>query len=176
MKTTVLFFLMCFGMLSCENNSKTTSESNAKSSNKNYAELPCEFLSEDEIKNILSIPKEAETTMKDKSRNYPSCFYKWESVSWEAKFMGYDTKFHPEMSIVFVDKANDEKYNKSISAYDDGVEEKGIGEKATWSKKMNQITILDKGKMVHIRSKTSEDPASNKEKTLKLAKLVLKKL
>ncbi|MCM4169393.1 hypothetical protein KCTC52924_00426 [Arenibacter antarcticus] len=177
MKKTLLLFVILLSILSCGNSEKSSTEKKGKSLSKSTAQSPCELLTETEIKKALSIPVDTKTSMKDKSTNFPSCFYKWESITWPYKVIGNQmAEYHAELSIVLVANVNKEQYETSVSFYKDGEEEAGIGDMATWSKKRSQLTSLYKGKLFHVHARTSADAASNKAKAIHLAKLIVKKL
>lgn len=165
----LIVFLIGTG-ISCKNQKENTSS-------KSDTQSPCELLTETEIKTALAIPEKTETSMEEKSTTYPSCFYEWESITWPYEITGGRTAEHPaEMSIVMVNNINKEQYETSVSYYKDGEAVNGIGDMATWTEKMSQLSFLYKGKLIHVHVKTSADVASNKEKSIKMAKLIANKL
>lgn len=181
MKQLLLIPILIF-IVSCGNSEKSTSEESLRekitpTSTKATGQNPCELLSETEIKNALSIPADAETTINEKNTTFPSCFYKWKSITWPYEVMnGYMAEYAAEMSIVLVTDVDKEKYKTAVSYYKDGEMIDGVGDMATWSEKMAQITFLYKGNLIHVHARTSADAASNKVKTIKVAKQIVEKL
>ncbi|EGV42356.1 hypothetical protein BZARG_2560 [Bizionia argentinensis JUB59] len=172
MKKLIFLLVTIIGTIACGNSEKKNS-----TSGKSAALSPCEILTEAEIKNALSIPAETETTMNEKNTTYPSCYYKWKSITWEYEVMpGHMADYSAELSIVMVDHVNKEKYETSISFYKDGQAENGIGDMATWGEKKTQLTFLHNGTLFHVHCRTSNDATSNKVKTIKIAKLIINKL
>lgn len=182
MKRSLLIIPIFIFMTACGNSEKSNSEESlrekiAPTSAKVTGQSPCELLSESEIKEALSIPADAETTVKEKNTTYPSCFYKWESITWPYEVMkGHMADYPAEMSIVLVTGMNKKSYETATSYYKDGEVVDGVGDMAMWTKKMTQLTFLYKGNLIHVHSKTSADAASNKANTLKVAKLIVGKL
>lgn len=177
MKKAILLLAIFIGTIACGNSEKSASEKRESSAAKDMDISPCELLTETEIKNALAIPAEAETSMTEKNTTYPSCYYKWKSITWEYEVMaGHMADYPAEMSIVLITDANKRKYESAINYYKDGQTENGLGDMATWSDKKNQITFLSKGKLVHVHARTSSDAASNKTKTIKVAKLIAEEL
>ncbi|WP_026450340.1 hypothetical protein [Aequorivita capsosiphonis] len=144
------------------------------------ASSPCEFVSESKIKEVLGIPADAPTEMKDVMRTYPSCFYEWESVTFNVKrnISGREMSldYPAEASIVLVKDASEKMFEISGNVYKDGEAQDGIGGMAVWGEKMSQLTFLAKGTMVHLHVKVSSDPADNKAKAIELADLIINKL
>lgn len=177
MKNSFFLFAILLSVFACGNSEKSNSDKTQDSSNKPLSQSPCELLSETEIKNALSIPTETETSMKEKNTTFPSCFYKWESITWPYEVMnGHMADYAAEMSIVQVTKIKEAQYETSVSYYKDGETIDGIGDMATWSVKKTQLTFLYKGNLIHVHAKTSADTASNKTKALNIAKLIIDKL
>lgn len=174
-----IFYLLVIFLISiaCGNSEKSSAEKKENTSAKTSNQSPCELLSESEIKKALSIPADTETDIKDKDRPFPSCFYKWESITWPYEVMnGYMADYAAELSIILVTDMNKEKYEQAVSYYENGETINDIGDMATYGEKQSQITFLSKGNLVHVHCKTSPDAASNKEKAIKIAKLIVKKL
>ncbi len=144
------------------------------------ASSPCAFISEAKIKEVLGIPADAVTEMKDVMRTYPTCFYKWESVMFSTKrtIAGKEVSldFPAEVTIVLVKNASDKMFETSTKVYSDGEVQDGIGDMAMWGTQMSQLTFLAKGTMIHLHVKVSGDLAANKSKALELATLIIEKL
>ena len=177
MKKPIILLVIFMFTLACGNSEKSSTEKKEQSSVKGIGLSPCELLTEAEIKSALSIPAETVTSMNEKNTTYPSCFYKWKSITWPVKSMGDLSFDYPaEMSIVLLTNANKEMYEASIKFYKDGQIENGVGKMATWSEKSTQLTFLAKGKLIHVHSRTSADGVANKIKTIKIAKMIVEKL
>lgn len=174
MKKSLILLVIFIGTIACGNSEKSSSEQIKQANDTNLS--PCDLLTEAEIKSALSIPTEAETSMNEKNRPYPSCFYKWESITWPKESHGLTIDYPAELSIVQVTNATKANYEASIKVYKDGIKENGIGEMATWGERMTQLTFLSKGKLIHVHSRTSADAASNKVKIINLAKQIEKNL
>lgn len=137
---------------------------------------PCKLLTEAEIKTALSIPADAETSIKEKNTTFPVCIYKWESITFPIEKHGLTIDYPAELNIVLVQDANKKMYEKSVSYYKDGKPENGVGDMATWSEKRHQITFLAKGMLIHVNSRISDDSASNKTNAIKIANMIIDKL
>jgi len=141
---------------------------------------PCSLISETEIKEILSLPEEAPTTMKDEVLTFPTCSYKWETLTYEdqieisGRIITYDEAY--SMMIVLVSDANKSMYERSIVVYKDAEKVSGLGEMATWGESMSQVTFLANGHLVHLHLKVSATKSENKSKAIELAKLVEERL
>lgn len=144
------------------------------------ASSPCGFVTEAKMKEVLGIPADATTEIRDVMRTYPTCFYKWESITFTRKqtISGreLDLEYPAEVAIVLVAKATKKMFETSTSVYKDGEAQDGIGEMAIWGSQMSQLTFLAKGTMIHLNVKVSGDAASNKAKALELSALIIEKL
>jgi len=187
MKKSLFLLPIFIFILACGNSEKSNSEKmNTEDSTEEPKEQPsakgvdvspCELLSETEIKEALSIPADAETTMKEKSTTFPICMYEWKSITFPVKSVGDRiVDFPAELNIVLVKSANKKMYETSVSYYKDGQAESGVGDMATYSEKRNQITFLANGKLIHVNVRTTKDAASNKAKAINIAKMVIDKL
>lgn len=140
----------------------------------------CQLIGEKEIKRILSIPSDANSSIKDVVRTYPTCFYKWEAIKIEEEKIIAGNKFRSnypaELSLVLVQSANEKMFETSVTTYKDGVDVKGIGEAAIWGDQLSQLTILSNGTMVHIHVKVSTESEDNKMKAIEVAKKIIEKL
>lgn len=179
MKRSILLITIFILTISCGNKEKSK-DGNSSSIFKTEINSPCEILSEAEIKKALSIPEDAATTMKEVDRLYNMCKYKWETVTFSKDMsVGKTTKavdFESEMNITVAKDISKEDYEKSISFYDDAVNQDAIGEMATWSAKKRQVTFLSDGNLIHVYLRTSADEAVNKQNVIKVAKLISDKL
>src|SRR5690606_486322 len=95
MKKSLVLIAACIFTFACGNSEKSkgensqtevlTTENAAAPAVTESASSPCGFVTEAKIKEILAIPADAPTEMKDEMRTYPTCFYKWESVMFTVK-------------------------------------------------------------------------------------------
>ncbi len=171
-----ILFASCGG-----NSSKTESpkmESRTAKSSKKIS--PCSLLTEAEIKDILSLPKDALTTMEDVVYTYPTCSYEWEilvyvkntTVGGQQMALEYPYK----LMIVLVANADKSMFDKSTVVYKDGENISGLGQMAIWGDGMSQVTFLSNGYMIHLSLKISDNNSVNKDKAIELARLVEKRL
>lgn len=174
MKKSLFLIAIFLLTISCANSEKFGDGREDMLSLDDY-ESPCELLSEAKIKEVLSIPAIAETDIYEKKDNFPICFYKWESITFPGE-IGRTTKetldFPAEASIVLVKNITKKGYQNSIKVYDDGQPVDRIGEEAMYSPIKRQLTFLSNGNLVHVRVRISADEAANKDKAIKLARLI----
>ncbi|MGO3182667.1 MAG: hypothetical protein ACTIJ9_07530 [Aequorivita sp.] len=182
MKKLFLLITIIFLTISCGNSEKSK-DGSSSSIVKTEIDSPCELLSESEIKDALSIPADAATTMEEKDRPFPMCKYKWESVpfSGTVNLPGIvktkkSIEQPAEMYITMIKDISKKQYEQSVSFYDDAESQDGIGDIATWSAKKHQVTFLADGHLIHVYLRTSADEAVNKEQVIKVAKLISNKL
>ncbi len=190
MKKSLLLITICIFVIACGNseNSKAegtqteaiTNEKEAAPAVTESASSACSFVTESKIKEVLGIPADAPTEMKDVMRTYPTCFYKWESVMFSTKrtIAGKEVSldFPAEVTIVLVNNASEKMFETSTKVYKDGEVQDGIGDMAMWGAQMSQLTFLAKGTMIHLYVKVSGDSAANKAKAVELAALIIEKL
>lgn len=190
MKKSIVLIISCIFAIACGNSetSKTekteteaiVAENEAAPAATESDSSPCEFVSEAKIKEVLGIPSEASTEIKDVMRTYPTCFYKWESIKFSTKrtIAGKEVSldFPAEAAIILVGKASEKMFNTSTSVYKDGEAIDGIGDMAMWGTRMSQLTFVAKGTMIHLHVKASGDAIANKAKAVELAALIIQKL
>ncbi len=142
--------------------------------------LPCDLLTESDIKKTLSISEEEHAEIKNVVRTYPTCFYKWESISFsKTSIIGgneVSIDYPTEVTIVVVKNASEEMYQTSTKVYKDGQAQQGIGDMAIWGGGMSQLTFLSKGYMIHLNVQMSNVEMINKENAIKLSALIIDKL
>lgn len=179
----LLIVLFSFILIaSCGGNSSKTESSKAEPRKAKSSEniSPCSLLSESEIKDILSLPKDAHTTMEDAVYTYPTCSYEWGTLFYEKNtaVAGREIvlEYPYKLMIVLVANASNSMYDESTVVYKDGENISGLGEMAMWGNKMSQVTFLSNGHLVHLSLKVSANNSENKEKAIELAKLVEKRL
>lgn len=192
MKKVLLLITVCIFAMAC-GNSETSKVENTQTETEaiitekaaapaatESAATPCSFVTETKIKEVLGLPADATTEMKDVMRTYPTCFYKWESVKFSKKrsIGGREVSldYPAEVTIVLVKNATEKMFGTSTSVYKDGVPQDGIGDMATWGATMSQLSFLAKGTMIHLHVKVSGDAAANKAKASELAALIIEKL
>ncbi len=166
--------------IACGNSEKSKGESSSSPILKSDIESPCEILSEAEIKDVLEIPSDAETTMNEKDTTFPVCFYKWKSITFPSTMkMGSIEKtldYPAELSIVLVKNASENKFNTSVSIYDDGENQDDVAEMAVWSPKKAQLTFLSGDYLIHVHVRTTADVAANRAKAVQVAKMIVNKI
>lgn len=190
MKKSFVLITACIFAIACGNSETSKTEStqtetvpteNAAIPAKNdNGTSPCGFVSEAKIKEVLALPADAITEMKDVMRTYPTCFYEWDTVAYTtSQTIGgkeINLDYPAEASIVLVEDANGVMFERSTKVYKDGESQNGIGDMAIWGSKMSQLTFLAKGTMIHLRVRVTKDAAANKEKAVALAALIIDKL
>lgn len=140
----------------------------------------CELISDAELKHLLELPEGAKTSSESSEKPYPACFYRWKNATYPLskkignREMTIDTPI--EVNIVIVDEADEAMYLRSIKAYKDGESEEGVGEMAIWGDGLSQISILEKGKLIHIYVKKSQDAPENRTAAVTIANAIIKKL
>ena len=141
---------------------------------------PCQLVDETEIKILFDIPAATVTEIRDEVKTYPTCFYKWETVTYsETKTISnqvVNLDYPTEMMIVLVNNATPKMFDTSTKVYKDGISVSDIGEMAIWGEKMSQLTFLAKGSMIHLHVKKSSLASDNKELALKIATIIINKL
>lgn len=174
MKKTLLIIYIFVFTLACNN-----SDNDKDKTSKDVKEV-CALVTEAEIKGILGIPEEAASEIEEADPTYPTCFYTWESVTF-IKIMniaGTDLElpYPAKATLVSVKNANETMYNASIKVYKEAETVSGIGDMATWGPNLSQLTFVAKGHMMHVNVQVSADTPDNKEKAIKLAKLIIERL
>jgi len=177
MKKVLLIISILISATACKNNENPNSMTNKTAKEEKKA---CDLITETEIKNLLAIPDSAVTLIENEAPTHPTCFYTWESVIYTRtrNIGGQDLnlEYPAKASIVLVENANEGMYKASLNAYKDPQGENGIGDMATWGADLSQLTFVAKDFLVHINVKVASDENDNKEKAIKLAKLVIDRL
>ncbi|CAM3307381.1 hypothetical protein [Aequorivita lipolytica] len=190
MKKSLLLIAICIFTVACGNsetskaeNSQsdaTVSEKDDSTAENENATSPCGLVTETKIKEVLGIPADDLTEIKDVMRTYPSCFYKWETIAFTTKksIAGQEVilNYPAEASIVLVKNATEKMFGISTKVYKDGVAIDGIGDLAIWGSTMSQLTFLTKGTMIHLHVRISDDATANKVKAVELAALIIEQL
>ncbi len=190
MKKSLLLIAICIFAIACGNSETSKAESTPTEAITNEKEAapavtesassPCSFVTEAKIKEVLGIPADDLTEMKDVMRTYPTCFYKWETIAFSTKrsIGGQEVSldYPAEATIVLVKNATDKMFGISTKVYKNGEAIDGIGDMAIWGSIMSQLTFLAKGTMIHLHVRVSGDAAANKAKAVELAALIIEKL
>lgn len=180
MKKSIVLIAISLAIFACKNPEKSTEEGVHEvelSEHRDLDRSPCEVLTEAEIKKALEIPADAQTSTTQKSTTYPVCFYKWESISFPYEvFKGRMADRPAELSIVWATNVNPKLYKQSISVYKNPETINNLGEMATWGNKMGQVTFLKDGNLIHVKAKITADAASNKAKSIRVARIIAEKL
>lgn len=189
MKKVLLLITVCILAIACGNSetSKSENQTEAVATEKavepaatESASSPCGFVTETKMKEVLGIPADATTEMRDVMRTYPTCFYKWESVMFSTKktIAGKEVSldFPAEVAIILVKDATPKMFETSTKVYKDGEHIDGLGDMAIWGSTRSQLTFLAKGTMIHLHVKVNDDSAANKAKAMELAALIVEKL
>ena len=181
-----LFIIAMFSLsIACGNNKPISSDDNenTKVEAAPVVELeksPCDLVSDADIRKLFSIPENVLTEIKDAERTYPTCFYKWENITFsKTKQIGgneISIDDPTELTIVLVKNATEQMFKTSTSVYKDGQAQNGIGDMAIWGVKMTQLTFLSEGYMIHVNVNMSSVDMENKEIAIKLAAHIIESL
>ena len=178
----ILVFSLSIACGNAENKASDTTKNEQTGNDllKVSGKSPCELLSEADIKKQFSLPDDAVAEIQDVVRTYPTCFYKWESITVPIVKVMSGTEltldYPSEISLVLVAKANQAMFETSTKVYKDGEQVEGLGDMAMWGKQMSQLTFLAKGNMMHLHVMMSVDAIENKENAIVLAKKIIAKL
>ena len=176
----LVFIITAFILLSSCVNNKSKDVNNSSKDKSLKIESPCSLVSEAEIKEILSLPQDAVTTKEDVDYTYPTCSYEWETLMYVKNMtmsgQELELEYPYKLMIVLVANADDSMFEQSTVVYKDGENIAGLGEMATWGDSMSQLTFLSGGSMIHLNLKISDNANENKEKAIKLAKLIEERL
>lgn len=184
MKHSILLFALLVLIFSCSDsaNSETAGEVRIEIDGTEVTEekIPCDLISEAEIKSICGIPDSINAKIEMEERTYTSCFYVWDDFTYNRVMqvgdMDVDIATRAKMSIVPVKNATEQMFETSTSVYKDGEAISGIGDRAMWGNQMSQLTFLSKGQMIHLHLDVSADKEANKEMALEIAAVLIKNL
>lgn len=141
---------------------------------------PCELVLVDDVRSICNVGSEFEISQEDKEYTHPTCTFKWEDgkVTHKMNIGGNEMSvgMPSEVMIVMVVNSNEQMFTQSTSVYKDGVNVEGVAEKATWTSKMSQLTILSNGYLFHVHLKSSNDDTVNKKQAIEVVELLMSKL
>ena len=140
---------------------------------------PCELFTMDDVKSIFTVT-DLPIEIKDVVYTYPTCIYKWEDgkVNWTKSIAGQEIKGNTpsEVLIVMIKKANEAMFKQSTSIYKQPQVISNLGSKAVWDSRISQLTFLSNTYMFHVHVKASNIDNENKEKAIKVSKLIIEKL
>ncbi|MEX2485267.1 MAG: hypothetical protein WED10_11925 [Brumimicrobium sp.] len=177
MMNYILIFAFSILAFSCTNeneNSATVKETKVKKEITN----PCELISQQSIEDIFSIENEV-TKKEPTSKTFPTCIYKWNANKKGEKEIGNQMVSYDQENTVMIvlgsTSADSKKFKTSTSVYKDAVEV-DITEKALWSDKMHQLTIMEKGNLIHINVEYFDAVDQQKAKSIELAKIIIAQL
>lgn len=170
MKYFILPLFIVF--ISCSEETVSTTETT-----KSEISDACELITQDEIQNNFN--PESEVQNKKSGRNFPTCVYQWKSSQKiEKEIAGNVISYDGENVITIIlgsSKANDNQFKQATSVYTDA-EEVSIADKALWSEKMHQLTMLHDTYLIHVNVEYYDQKDMNKEKAMVLAGIILSKL
>lgn len=173
-----ILFISC-GEETTSTNEKVKSDQQKETIEISKSEISdaCELITQDEIQKNFN--PESEVQNKNSGRNFPTCVYKWKSSQKiEKEIAGNIISYDGENVITIVlgsSKANDNQFKQATSVYEDA-EEVSIADKALWSEKMHQLTMMHSKFLIHVNVEFYDQKNMNKEKAMALADIILSKL
>ncbi len=180
MKKIFLVISILTFLLSCKTKDSDSVSTDSTVNGTSDSKSPCELLTEKEIQLTLAFPENSSPEINDAMRTYPTCFYKWETITYSSEIDVSGTIINienpSELTIVLVNDATESMYHTSIKVYGDAEKITDVGEMATWGNRLSQISFLKNGYLIHLHLKVSDNTADNKGKAIKLAKLVVANL
>jgi hypothetical protein len=174
----ILSFTACGGGEETNKDNPTTNDAPDTEEQANVpADSPCELLDESDVRALFGVDASIEITIEDKDYTYPTCKYEWKDkkvqMTTKVGSMEVTTDLPSEIMLVMVNNVNEKMFDRSVSVYKDGVEVKGLGEKAMWGEKIAQLSVMKGGMMYHIHVKADNDDSINKENAIAIAKKIL---
>lgn len=176
MMNYILFLVFPILLFSCSNESEDKEEVKAKETKvENKITDACKLISQQDIKAVFSTENEV-TNKEPISKTFPTCIYQWAAQKKGEKEIGgqvvtYDQE-NKVMIVLGSTTANDKQFERSTSVYKDAVEV-DIAEKALWSDKMHQLTIMENGNLIHVNVEYFDAVDQQKAKAIELAKVLL---
>jgi hypothetical protein len=172
-----MFLAISTLLLSCanENNESQEDETVQETEVKNEEITDaCQLISQSTIVDLFRTDNEV-TNKEPTSKRFPTCIYKWAAQKkGEKEIGGQMVTYDQENTVMIVlgsTSANSKQFERSTSVYKDAVEV-DIAEKALWSDKMHQLTILEKGYLIHINVEFFDAVDQQKNKSIELAKII----
>lgn len=179
MMNYILFFVFSILLFSCANESEneegvTVRETKAE----NEITDACELISRQTIEDVFRTESEV-TNKEPSSKQFPTCIYKWIAENQGKKEVGSQIVTYDQENTVMIilgsTSASINQFERSTSVYKDAVEVE-IAEKALWSDKMHQLTIMEKGNLIHINVEYFDAVDQQKAKSIELAKIIIAQL
>ncbi len=171
----IMFLTISILTLSCanENNEEAVKVQETEVENEEITDA-CELISRSTIVDLFRADNEV-TNKEPTSKSFPTCIYKWTAQKEGEKKIGNQVvRYGQENTVMIVlgsTSANINQFERSTSVYKDAVEV-DIAEKALWSDKMHQLTILQKGYLIHINVEFFDAVDQQKNKSIELAKII----
>lgn len=173
----ILFLAISTLIFSCANENEeavTVEETESKSEITDA----CELIELQTIEDVFRTENEV-TNKEPTSKRFPTCIYKWTAEKKGEKKIGNQVvEYDQENTVMIVlgsTSANNIQFDKSTSVYKDAVEV-DIAERALWSDKMHQLTIMLKSYLIHINVEYNDAVDQQKAKAIELAKIAIAKL
>lgn len=172
----IMIFVFSTLLYSCANESDKVEDTTERET-KVESEITdaCELISLQTIEDVFRTESEV-TNKEPTSKQFPTCIYKWTAEKQgEKEIGGQIVTFDQENTVIIVlgsSSANINQFERSTSVYKDAVEV-DIAEKALWSYKMHQLTIMEKGKLIHVNVEYYDAVEQQKTKSIELAKIII---
>ena len=179
MKNYIMLFMFSVLFLACSNESNNKEGVTVRKTNvENEITDACSLITRATIEDVFRT--ENEVTNKDpRSKSFPTCIYTWTAQKKGEKEIGGQVVTYDQENTVMIvlgsTSANIQQFERSTSVYEDAVEV-DIAEKALWSDKMHQLTIMEKGYLIHINVEYFDAVDQQKEKAIELAKIIIAQL
>lgn len=175
----ILFLAISTLLFSCSNENANEEVVTVRDTeDKNQITDACELISRQTIEDVFRTESEV-TNKEPMSKTFPTCIYKWTAEKKGEKKIGNQmVEYDQENTVMIVlgsTSANDIQFEKSTAVYKDAVEV-DIADKALWSEKMHQLSIMEKGILIHINVEYNDAVDQQKNKSIELAKIAIAKL
>ena len=172
----ILFFVFSILLFSCANESENEEGVTVKETKvENDITDACELIERQTIEDVFRTESEV-SKQEPTSKQFPTCIYKWTAEKKGKKEIGSQVVTYDQENTVMIvlgsTSANIQQFERSTSVYKDAVEV-DIAEKALWSDKMHQLTIMEKGNLIHINVEYFDAVDQQKAKSIELAKIAI---
>jgi hypothetical protein len=140
---------------------------------------PCDIITVKYIKSVFNTPETLE--IEKSKRGFPTCTYSWMAKSkGKMKIRGMEIEIEQTNRVLIVIpnmKADENSYEQSIKSYKDELESIDVfGDKAVWSNKRNQATVLFGNTLMHVHVKFFDGEKSNKDYAIRIIETIIDKL
>lgn len=177
-KNHFLIALVSLFVLACNNKENKMNSTQKMPEQLAPINSPCELISMEEVKSMFAV--ELPIEKKDVVYTYPTCIYRWEDgkITKSVTFGGQEiiSKLPSEVLIVMVEKATEAMFKQATAIYKQPQEISNMGTMAVWDSRISQLTFLSNKYMFHVHVKASTNDAENKEKAIKVANHIIKKI